>query len=137
MNVAVAFVCGALFAVGLVVAGMTQPSKVVGFLDVGGRWDLSLAMVMVGAIGVFLPVYRLSRRRERPYLGAIFSAPTERMIDTRLVTGAAVFGIGWGASGYCPGPAIASLGRGGAGLLVFAGAMIIGMMGVEWTRSRR
>ncbi len=134
MSAVVAFACGVVFAVGLAVAGMTQPAKVIGFLDVTGRWDPSLLLVMVGAIGVFLPVHRLSRRRERPLLGATFHAPTTSGIDPPLLAGAALFGVGWGASGYCPGPAIASLAAGGTALAVFAGALVAGMLLVRLAR---
>jgi uncharacterized membrane protein YedE/YeeE len=107
----VAFLAGLVFAVGLALAGMTMPSKIVAFLDVTGAWDPSLALVMLSAIGVYLPVHRAVRRRGRPVLaGAVLSVPSETAIDGRLVGGAAIFGVGWGLSGLCPGPAIVSVG---------------------------
>lgn len=128
----VAFACGAVFAVGLVIAGMTDPRKVLGFLDVtGGAWDPSLAFVMLGAIGVFLPVHQLSKRRARPLLAPSFCHPEATAIDARLLGGAALFGLGWGASGYCPGPAVASLTRGGTGVLIFVATMLAGLVAVR------
>jgi uncharacterized membrane protein YedE/YeeE len=130
---AAAFVIGLVFAAGLVIAGMTTPAKVIGFLDVGGAWDGSLAFVMVGAIAVFLPVFRLSRRRARPLLADRFDSPVPAPIDARLLGGAALFGVGWGLGGYCPGPALASLLGGGLSALVFVAAM---MLGIVVARSR-
>ena len=118
---------GALFAVGLVVGGMTIPAKVTGFLDVGGAWDPQLAFVMAGAVAVYAACLRIIRRRAAPLLDARFHWPAARTIDARLVGGAAVFGVGWGLSGYCPGPALASLGAGSSSVLVFVVAMIGGM----------
>jgi uncharacterized membrane protein YedE/YeeE len=130
----VAFICGLLFALGLGVSGMTQPSKVLGFLDVLGAWDPSLALVMAGAIAVHLPLSRLRRRAPDTTANEIGCAPddsgadgTGTSIDRRLVIGAALFGVGWGMSGYCPGPAIVSLANGASGVLVFVGAMVVGM----------
>jgi uncharacterized membrane protein YedE/YeeE len=114
----VPFACGALFALGLALSGMTDPAKVVGFLDVGGAWDPSLALVMLGAIAVYLPVYLVVRRR-RPEL-----APASGAIDARLVGGAALFGIGWGLVGYCPGPAIVSLASGRAPIVFTLGLVV-------------
>lgn len=117
-----AFAAGALFAVGLGVSGMTLPSKVIGFLDVTGDWDPSLAFVMVGAIGVYAAFLRLFPRRAAPP-----SIAASRPIDRRLIAGAALFGIGWGLSGYCPGPALTSLVTLTAPALIFVGAMVMGM----------
>ena len=119
MNRALAFGCGLLFALGLGLSGMTQPAKVTGFLDVTGAWDPSLAFVMAGALAVFAPAYWLSRRRA--------VAASERGLDARLVGGAALFGLGWGLSGFCPGPAIVSLGGASRAALVFVPAMLLGM----------
>lgn len=130
-----AFACGVLFAIGLVVAGMTQPAKVIGFLDLSGAWDPSLAFVMVGAIGVYLPLYFLIRRRERPLLGDHFAVPTEKAIDARLIGGAAIFGVGWGASGYCPGPAVVSLLSGAAAPLIFVVGVCAGLAAFELVRA--
>ena len=123
----VAFFAGALFSVGLVVSGMTQPAKVVGFLDVTGAWDPSLALVMVGAIGVHFVARRLILRRGAPVAAAAFDEPKGTSLDAPLVVGAAIFGVGWGSSGYCPGPAIATLGTGSLEGLVFVAAMAGGM----------
>jgi uncharacterized membrane protein YedE/YeeE len=122
-----AFAAGLIFAVGLVLSGMTNPAKVIGFLDVGGRWDPSLAFVMMGAIGVFLPVFHLSKRRQRPLLADAFAIPDKSIIDGRLLAGAALFGLGWGAGGYCPGPAVASAATGATPVLIFLGCMLAGM----------
>jgi uncharacterized membrane protein YedE/YeeE len=117
---ALAFAVGLVFAAGLVLSGMTQPGKVVGFLDFAGAWDPSLAFVMIGAIGVFAPVYAASRRVRAPLVHA-------QTIDLRLVGGAALFGVGWGLSGYCPGPAIVGLGALAPGAIVLVPAMLVGM----------
>lgn len=128
---AIAFLAGGLFAVGLVISGMTQPAKILGFLEVRGNWDGSLMVVMVAAIAVHLPLVRLARARNAagrtPRFGASFHWPHDRAIDAKLVAGAAIFGIGWGLSGYCPGPAVVSLVAGGAPLLVFVGALLAGL----------
>jgi uncharacterized protein len=121
----IAACAGAVFALGLVVAGMTDPARVTGFLDVTGRWDGSLAFVMAGAILVYAPIARLARSRSQPLLAAAFHWPARSGIDVRLVGGAAIFGVGWGLSGYCPGPALASLAT-GEHVLVFAAAVIAG-----------
>jgi uncharacterized membrane protein YedE/YeeE len=122
-----AFVAGALFAVGLGVGGMTQPARVLAFLDVAGSWDPSLAFVMAGAVGVYAAAFRLIRRRQRPVLSDAFAIPATRDVDVRLLAGAALFGIGWGLAGYCPGPGIVSLVTGRAEVLVFVIAMLAGM----------
>jgi len=122
-----AFASGALFAAGLVLGGMTQPAKIVGFLDVAGRWDPSLALVMGGAVATYAVAFRLTRRRARPLLADGFVLPTRRDIDARLIAGAALFGVGWGLAGYCPGPALASLAAGAEQAVCFVAAMLIGM----------
>jgi uncharacterized membrane protein YedE/YeeE len=123
-----AFVAGAVFAVGLALSGMTDPGKVLGFLDVAGAWDPTLVFVMAGAVGVYTPLYALiTRRRRRPLLAPAFALPAGRAIDRRLLGGAALFGVGWGLSGYCPGPALTSLGAAAAPAAVFAAAMVAGM----------
>jgi uncharacterized membrane protein YedE/YeeE len=124
---ALAVFAGAVFAIGLAVGGMTIPAKVTGFLDVGGAWDPTLALVMAGAIAVYAPVVRIVRRRHRPLASEQFHWPTPRVIDARLIGGAAIFGVGWGLSGYCPGPALTSIGSGAASALVFVAAMIAGI----------
>lgn len=122
-----AFVCGILFAVGLGLAGMTDPRKVLAFLDVTGDWDPSLALVMIAAIAVHAPLRRLATHRPRALLGCGFSAPSQTRVDWRLLTGAALFGAGWGMAGYCPGPALTSLATGAPEVIVFAVAMAAGM----------
>ncbi len=126
---AAAFVAGVVFAVGLALGGMMDPAKVAGFLDVAGRWDFSLALVMGGALGTHAVLRRLILRRGAPVLAASFSNLPAAKIDARLLGGAGLFGIGWGLSGYCPGPALSSAGVGGGTVLVFCGAMLLGMGG--------
>jgi uncharacterized protein len=122
----VAFLTGLLFALGLGISGMTQPAKVLGFLDVAGRWDPSLAFVMAGAIGVYAALARLILRRRAPLVAPSFSLPVRRRVDARLLIGAAVFGIGWGLAGLCPGPAVTALASGKPIAVAFVGAMLIG-----------
>lgn len=119
---------GLLFGVGLTIAGMTRPSKVIGFLDIGGTWDPTLALVMVGAIGVHLVGYRWIRRRAAPVFDDRFHLPTRRDADPRLVAGALLFGAGWGLGGFCPGPALTSAAAGAFPAILFVGAMIAGML---------
>ena len=128
-------VAGAVFAVGLGISGMTNPAKVVGFLDVAGAWDASLAFVMMGAIAVHFVAYRLIRRRTAPLLDSTFHLPTRRDIDGRLVAGAALFGIGWGLGGFCPGPALVTAAGGEGTALLFVLGMTIGMI-IEHAVSR-
>lgn len=123
-----AFVAGALFGAGLLLSGMTQPAKVTAFLDVGGGWDPSLARVMAGAIGVFAVAYRAIARRGRTLRGGRLHLPIRTHVDSNLLAGAAVFGVGWGLAGFCPGPAIVSLASGSTSAIVFVAAMIAGMI---------
>ena len=118
---------GIVFGIGLGLSGMTQPAKVFAFLDVFGSWDPSLMFVMMSAILVHFVLSRWIRRRERPLLDTRFHLPTARDIDRKLVIGSAVFGFGWGLGGYCPGPAIVSLGSGAKSAIVFVAAMAVGM----------
>jgi len=127
MQVLFAGLCGLVFSAGLAVSGMTNPAKVLGFLDVLGRWDPTLAFVMAGALAVSAAGFALSRRRRRPWLASAFAIPSRRDLDARLVGGAALFGIGWGMVGVCPGPALANLGRGSGEAVLFVGAMVAGM----------
>jgi hypothetical protein len=127
MPILMAFLVGLVFGLGLILSGMTDPSKVLGFLDLAGRWDPSLAFVMGGAILVGLVAFRAAGRRERSLLGEAMRLPTATRIDRRLVLGSLAFGAGWGLAGFCPGPALASLATGGAKPLVFALAMLAGM----------
>jgi len=122
-----ALACGILFSAGVVVSGMVRPSKVLGFLDFTQRWDPSLMFVMVGAIGVYAVAWAILGRRQAPLLGGTLPDPAPRNIDARLVGGAAIFGVGWGLAGYCPGPAIAATATGLADPLLFFGAMLVGM----------
>jgi uncharacterized membrane protein YedE/YeeE len=126
-RVVTAFLAGVLFAIGLGVAGMCQPSKVIAFLDVAGHWDPSLGFVMVGAIGVYFVAFRLITRRERPVFNTGFDLPAATALTPRLLGGAALFGLGWGASGFCPGPAITSMvGSGAKNAVLFVLAMAAG-----------
>lgn len=125
--VVVAAASGALFGVGLALGGMTQPSKVIGFLDVGGRWDPSLALVMLGAVGVHALILQVARRSAWGR-GLTLPAPASSGVDARLVTGAAVFGVGWGLGGYCPGPGVASLGAAAPSAIVFVVTFLLGFL---------
>ena len=122
-----AFAIGLIFGLGLIVSGMTDPSKVIGFLDLAGRWDPSLAFVMAGAIAVGIFAYRFARKRAAAFLGGAMRLPAAREMDRRLVLGSLAFGIGWGLGGLCPGPAIVSLGAGQDKAYVFVLAMLAGM----------
>ncbi len=125
---AAALASGILFGIGLGVSHMVNPAKVLAFLDVAGSWDPSLALVMAGAVAVTLPGYRLVLRADHPAFGPRFSLPTATVIDMRLIAGAALFGIGWGLVGICPGPAIASLAYGLLDTVCFVAAMAGGMV---------
>ena len=118
---------GLVFGLGLIVSGMANPAKVLGFLDLAGAWDPSLAFVMGGAVGVGLVAFFVARRRTVSLLGAPMKLPAARGIDRRLVGGSLLFGIGWGVAGFCPGPALVALGMGNVKALVFVGAMLVGM----------
>jgi uncharacterized membrane protein YedE/YeeE len=127
MNAIGAFAAGLIFGVGLIISGMTDPSTIIGFLDLAGAWDPSLAFVMGGAILVGFVAFRLARRRTATVLGGAMTIPNMRQIDRRLVLGSVTFGIGWGLAGYCPGPAVVALGAGHDKAVVFVIAMIAGM----------
>ena len=131
------FVIGLIFGMGLIISGMTDPGKVLGFLDVTGLWDPSLALVMGGAVLVGLFAFTIARRRTTTLLGRPMQLPTARHIDRRLVLGSLAFGAGWGIAGFCPGPAIVSLGAGQAKAFVFVLAMLVGMGAFEWLERRR
>ncbi|HEV2543114.1 MAG TPA: DUF6691 family protein [Methylobacterium sp.] len=126
--IASAFAVGLLFGLGLIVSGMANPAKVLAFLDVTGRWDPSLAFVMAGAVAVSAVGYRVAQRRGRPGLATRLDLPTRRNIDPRLIAGAAVFGLGWGLVGLCPGPALTLLTVLPAQAATFVAAMIVGML---------
>jgi uncharacterized membrane protein YedE/YeeE len=127
MHIIMALLVGLLFGVGLIISGMTDPGKVIGFLDLAGNWDPSLGFVMGGAILVGLVAFRFASGRTRSLLGDVMRLPTASQIDRRLVLGGLAFGAGWGLAGYCPGPALASIASGGAKPLIFTAAMLAGM----------
>ncbi|MEK9673400.1 MAG: DUF6691 family protein [Rhodospirillaceae bacterium] len=129
-KIVTALAAGLLFGLGLAVSRMIDPAKVLGFLDVAGDWDPSLALVMGGALAVTIPAYRLARGAAGPWLEGAFHLPTAKGIDARLIAGAVIFGIGWGLVGLCPGPAIAGIGLGNWESLVFAAAMGGGFIAV-------
>ncbi|MBP9706839.1 MAG: YeeE/YedE family protein [Oligoflexales bacterium] len=122
----VPFISGLIFALGLALSGMIQPQKVIGFLDLN-NWDPTLIFVMVGAISVHSLVYHLTKHRDSPLLGGKFSLPTRKDIDTKLLIGSALFGIGWGMGGFCPGPALTSIVALDNRTIVFVVMMFIGM----------
>jgi uncharacterized membrane protein YedE/YeeE len=128
VNTAASLIAGLLFGVGLIVSGMADPAKVLGFLDLAGAWDPSLALVMAGAIAVSALAFRLAGRRATSLLGLKMDLPSARQIDRRLVGGSLLFGIGWGIAGFCPGPALVALGMGQAKAAVFVLAMLAGML---------
>ncbi|MGH8622916.1 MAG: DUF6691 family protein [Burkholderiales bacterium] len=126
-NALSAFAIGLLFGVGLIVSGMTDPSKIIGFLDLAGAWDPSLAFVLGGAVLVGFIAFRYARKRTVSLLGGAMHLPTARHIDRPLILGSVAFGVGWGLAGYCPGPAVVSLGAGQDKAIAFVIAMIAGM----------
>ncbi|MDJ1016973.1 MAG: hypothetical protein QNJ35_10710 [Paracoccaceae bacterium] len=136
MRAVYAFLAGGVFGVGLLISGMTDTRKVIGWLDVFGDWDPTLAFVMGGAILPMAIAWRVAAARGTPLLGGDFPARPEPTIGWNLVIGSTLFGAGWGLSGLCPGPAVASLTWGGAGGLVFLAAMAAGMYGAPPIRSR-
>jgi uncharacterized membrane protein YedE/YeeE len=123
----IALISGLIFGVGLILAGMANPDKVLSFLDITGAWDPSLALVMAGAIGVGSLAFTVARKLNRSYLGLPMNLPASRGIDKRLVLGSLAFGIGWGMAGICPGPALVLLGSGSVKGMVFVAAMLLGM----------
>ncbi len=128
MSFPVNLLVGLLFGIGLVISGMFNPAKVLNFLDLFGTWDPSLGFVMGGAVAVAFVGYRLVLKRNRPLMDSAFHLPTRGELDRRLFAGAAVFGIGWGLGGLCPGPAITALGLTAPGVLAFLPAMFAGLM---------
>ncbi|WP_310613764.1 YeeE/YedE family protein [Limnohabitans sp.] len=125
------FVVGLLFGLGLMLSGMTDPAKVIGFLDLFGNWDPSLAFVMCGAIAVGFFAFALAKKRTTSFLGGALHLPKSNQIDRRLVIGSLVFGAGWGLAGFCPGPALVSMATGQDKALVFVLAMVFGMIAYE------
>ncbi|MES2226795.1 MAG: DUF6691 family protein [Pseudomonadota bacterium] len=127
MAVFASLLAGLVFGLGLILSGMANPAKVLGFLDLAGAWDPSLALVMIGAIGVGLVAFTVVKQRTKSFLGLDLRLPTARHIDRRLVGGSLLFGLGWGIAGFCPGPALVALGMGEIKAVVFVGAMLLGM----------
>jgi len=123
-----ALIAGLIFGLGLIVSGMANPAKVLGFLDLAGRWDPSLAFVIGGAIGVGVLGFALARRRTRSLLGASMQIPTSSKLSVRLIIGSLLFGVGWGLAGFCPGPAIVSAAAGYSKAWIFVAAMVVGML---------
>ena len=137
MTLIASLLSGLVFGLGLIVSRMADPAKVLGFLDLAGAWDPSLALVMAGAIAVGLVAFGVAKGRTRSLLGAEMKLPTSRQIDRRLVGGSLLFGIGWGIAGYCPGPALVALGMGQLKAVVFVVAMLAGMALFELLERRR
>lgn len=127
MSTFIALLSGLIFGIGLIISGMTDPAKVLGFLDLAGAWDPSLALVMGGAITVGLVAFAIAKRRTQSLLGLPMQLPTARQIDRRLVGGSLTFGVGWGLAGICPGPAVVLVGAGVSQGVIFAVAMLAGM----------
>jgi len=136
MAVAVQFAIGLIFGLGLILSGMSNPAKVLNFLDIGGipagTWDASLVFVMAGAIAVTFAGFSRVLKLPRPFFADRFYLPTRSDLDPRIVAGSAIFGIGWGLAGFCPGPALTALGYGSASAFVFAAAMCAGMVLARW-----
>jgi len=137
MRTTLAFLAGLVFGLGLLLSGMADPAKVLGFLDLAGAWDPSLMFVMGGAVGVGAVAFAAARRRTRSLLGEPMQLPTASAIDRRLLAGALLFGTGWGLAGFCPGPALVALGLGEGKAVVFVVAMLAGMGLFEFVQRRR
>lgn len=137
MLIFTSLLAGLVFGLGLIVSGMANPAKVIGFLNLAGPWDPSLAFVMAGAIAVGTVAFFVARRRSVSLLGAAMKLPTARDIDRRLVLGSLVFGVGWGLAGFCPGPGLVALGMGEFKAMVFVAAMLVGMGAFELLERRR
>ncbi len=123
----ISFITGVVFAVGLVISGMTNPNVVTGFLNIFGEWNYALVFVMGGAVGTNLILFSLIKKREKPFSGAQFHWPTLKHVDQKLILGSALFGIGWGILGVCPGPGIVNLVTLETPFLIFVGSMVVGM----------
>ena len=137
MPVFTALIAGLVFGIGLIVSGMADPAKVLGFLDLAGAWDPSLALVMAGAIAVGVGGFALADRRERSLLGLRMALPPKHPVNRRLVLGSVAFGAGWGVAGFCPGPALVALGMGQGKALLFVAFMLLGMGVFELVERRR
>ncbi|HUS53076.1 MAG TPA: DUF6691 family protein [Thermohalobaculum sp.] len=129
MRALTALISGALFGLGLILSDMVNPARVLGFLDVAGVWDPTLAFVMAGAVIPMVIAWRIAATRQAPIGGGNFPGPADTQIDTRLLGGATLFGAGWGLVGFCPGPALTALGTGSFAALIFTMAMLAGMLG--------
>jgi uncharacterized membrane protein YedE/YeeE len=127
MALLASLLAGLVFGLGLVLSGMADPAKVLGFLDLAGAWDPSLALVMAGAVAVGLVAFALAKRRSVSLIGLEMKLPTARRVDARLVGGSLLFGIGWGLAGFCPGPGLVAMGMGEGKAALFVGAMLLGM----------
>ena len=132
----VSLLAGLLFGFGLALSQMTDPAKIIGFLDFGGNWDPTLLLVMGGALLVTLISFRFILRRAHPVFDARFHLPTRRDIDSRLIGGAAIFGVGWGLAGFCPGPGVAAIAQGVWQPLVFVGGLALGMLAFRYIKQR-
>ncbi len=130
-------ISGLLFGFGLLLSGMADPAKVQNFLDLFGTWDPSLAFVMGGAIAVTMPGFWLVIRRNKPFFNDVFHLPSSTDLDARLITGAAIFGVGWGLGGFCPGPAMTALPLADEGTLIFVATMLTGMAASKYVLQRR
>ena len=136
MIVFAAWLCGLVFGLGLIVSGMANPAKVLGFLDLAGNWDPTLLCVMAGAVAVSAIAFVAARGRSTSYLGAPMQVPASRELDRRLIGGSLLFGIGWGLAGFCPGPAVVAVGMGQGKALVFVASMLAGMAVFELALNR-
>jgi uncharacterized membrane protein YedE/YeeE len=136
LELAFALASGVVFALGLTISGMANPAKVLAFLDVAGDWDPTLAFVMAGALAVTTPAFRRVLRRRGPWFTSRFVLPTAVRIEPRLVGGAAIFGVGWGLAGLCPGPAITDLVTGNVGIVIFVAGMLGGALLCHWLDPR-
>ena len=131
------FLAGLLFGLGLIISGMANPAKILGFLDLAGRWDPSLVFVMIGAVALASIGFFASRRTGKPLLDETRHLPTKKKVDVQLVAGSAIFGVGWGVAGFCPGPVVVAVGAGKFGAVVFLAAMLAGMLAFKMFDTRR
>ena len=137
MNVIIAsLLSGLLFGFGLIVAGMSNPARVLNFLDFSANWDATLAFVMGGAIAIAAPGIYWVRKRNKPLFADSFDIPTSKVIDSKLITGSAMFGVGWGISGFCPGPAVVAIATMQSDVLLFVGAMVVGMLAQHFVTAK-
>ena len=136
MKLVIAYLSGLIFGVGLIVSGMTSPKKVIGFLDLFGNWDPSLMLVMGAAIPITFTAFRWLEKKQVTVLNEPIHLPGKKLIDSPLIGGSMIFGVGWALAGYCPGPAIASLGLGSGDVMYFVVAMVVGMKLVEMVQKK-